>query len=121
MLSQLLKHGIDSLDQGEISIRIYYDTLHKNNSCETELSITITISNSTKLNNFAEFKQFPRLSDSTDKKILLNTYLSLHRINHLCEYFDGNFSVKKLDDRKIQYLVTYVLQQAHPVLMLHSG
>jgi hypothetical protein len=119
MLSQLLKHCIDSLDAGEISIRIYHESLHQSNSSETELSIITTTHNSTKLNNFAGDNCLPRLSGPADRKIQLNCYASLEHINHFCNYFDGNFSMQKLEDREIQYIVTFILQQAHPARILH--
>jgi hypothetical protein len=120
ILSQLLKHGIESLDdQGDICIRISDDSLHQSNSCETELSIIITIHNPIKPDHFSGVNRFSRLTVSANGNIQLNGDIGLQRIKHLCNYFDGNFSMQKLDDRKTQYLVSFVLHQAHPVRMLN--
>jgi hypothetical protein len=119
MLSQLLNHCIATLHQGNICIRISHDSLHQSNSCETELSILITSHNPTKPNIVARVKQFPQISDCADRAIRFNGDISLHRINHLCNYFAGSFSMQKLDEQKIQYLVTFILQQTHPASMVH--
>jgi len=121
MLAQLLKHAIESLDHGNICIRISHDSLHQSNSCQTELSIIITMQNPKKPDSFSIVAQPAGLSNCAEGKIPFNGDIALHRIKHLCNYFDGSFSLQKLDNRKIQYCVTFVLHRAHSVRMLHSA
>lgn len=119
MLAQLLKHSIETLDQGNICIRISHDSLHQSNICQTELSIIITMQNPIKPDSHSRVARFARLSHCAVGKIPFNEDSALHRIKHLCNYFEGSFSLQKLDDRKIQYRVTFVLHQAHSVRMRH--
>lgn len=119
ILSQLLKHSIDSLDGGEINIRVHQESLHKSNSCETEIAIIVTSRSLTKLHNFTEVVRLPRLPDPGNDEKEFNDYMSLLRLNRLCKYFEGSYALAKLDDHTIRYRVNFVLQQAHPSRMLH--
>lgn len=114
MLSQLLKHGIESLKQGDLSIRIYHDSLHQNNSCDTEISIIITTHDPTECRNTTAGAQCSGLISFADRQISLNGHDSLHRVKELCRYFDGNFTLQRTSDHMTQYIVTCILQQTHP-------
>ena len=119
LLSELFKHCIKSLDGGEMCIRINHDSVHKNNNCETELSITVTTYSTTGIKDLAEVSHFSQLYNAEDKNSALKRYASFLRIQHLCGYFSGNFSTQRLDDRKTQFAVSLALQQTHPIRPLH--
>lgn len=119
LLSELFKHCIESLEEGEICIRINHESPHKNNNCETELSIIITTHNATGTKNLPQVDQFSQLCNDSDKNEALKSYATYLRIQHLCSYFSGNIKKQKLDDRKTQYTVSLILQQADSTRMLY--
>ena len=118
LLSELLKHCIDSLAEGEICIRIDHDSIHKKNNCDTELSIIIT-TRSTELKNLSGDDHLQPSYNDADKNRALKTFASILRIEQLCRCFAGDIKKQKLDDRKTQYTVSLVLQQSHPARMLY--
>ena len=114
LLSQLLKHAIDSLDQGEISIRIYHDSLHQTNDCDAELSIIITTHNPRYSMDFPHAGQPLELVNSTGRRTNSKSHAALIRIKDLCGYFAGNLTWQNLTPQKTQYFLTCILQQTHP-------
>jgi hypothetical protein len=111
MLSQLLKHCIESMDTGEITIRINHDSFHQKNNCETKLSIIITSYNKQDLENVTDSAENTYQIGSVGKYIPSKNNIALHRIGHLCGYFDGEFSLHTIDDHRAQYILSLILHQ----------
>jgi hypothetical protein len=118
LLSELLKHCIDSLDEGDIRIRIEHESIHKKNNCDTELAINITTSSSTEFKTLREDNR-PILINEKGKNSSLKTFASILLIQHLCRYFNGDIKKQKLDYQKTQYSVNLILQRAHPARMFY--
>lgn len=119
LVSELLRHCIESLNEGEICIRINHESIHKNNNCKAELSLVVTTRGKTGRNNLPEINSYSQLNNAVDKSLATKRYASFLRIQHLCSYFGGKFTTLKLKDQKTKYSVTFVLQQVHPHRMLH--
>lgn len=115
-LLQLLRHAIEWLNGGEISIRIHHDSLHQKNSCETEVSIILTINKALQQKSSAGTERSAK-AEKPDTK--LSDFNALHRIQMICHYLNGTFSMQKLDECRTQFLVVFHLQQAHSARMLH--
>ena len=113
LLSELLKHCIESLAEGEICIRIDHESIHKKNNCDTELAIIITTYNSVEVNNLSEYNHLPSIFNEEEKRGALRTFASILRIQRLCRYFTGDIKKQKLDGRKTQYSIALVLQRAY--------
>jgi hypothetical protein len=118
LLAQLLQYCIEALDGGEICIRVNHESLHQNNNCETELSITITTCNHKQTDTPMD-NTLPQICQAVGKSIPLRSYTTLHHIKQLCQDIDGSLTMRRFDDRKNQYHVSLILQQAHPARMLY--
>lgn len=119
LLSELFKHSIKSMADGEICIRINHESLHKSNNCETELSIITTTRSTTRSKNPLSDSIPPPSNNAAPADTALNNFSSFLRLQHLCSYFGGNITRQKLDDRKTQYTVSLILQQANPARLFY--
>ncbi len=95
ILARLLELSIESLDTGEVCIRICHDSLHQNNSCVTELSIIITVCSSTHFNSAHRVEKISILNKPDKKSIPFKGYSALQRIKSLCSFFDGSLTLQK--------------------------
>ena len=114
ILSQLLRHSIESITKGEISIRINHETFHQKNDSETKLSIIITAHEHEKLKEKSGCCIESSSINSSQKHFCLNNHIALQRIRQLCDNLEGKLLVRNIDSHRSQYRLTLVLHQFHP-------
>lgn len=117
IFSQLLKVSIEFLDKGIIYIRICHDSAHQTNSCETDLSVSITTFSQAPISSDLSYAvTIPGYSKNPTGIPLVNC-TTLQRIKNLCAYLAGSLVLKKLDEHKTLFRVNCILQRAFPTTM----
>ena len=113
IFSQLLKVTIASLDEGTIYIRIFHDSMHLANNCETDLTISITTFSKAECSPLPDVKWTPD-SERNTCMIPMANCTTLQRVRVLCAYLAGSLILQKLGGNKTLYRVNCFLQQAFP-------
>jgi len=117
MLSQLLRHSIESITKGEISIRINHESFHQKNDSETKLSIIITTHEYEKSREKSGCCNDSCSINSPQKRFCLNNHVALQRIRQLCGNLNGKLLVYHIDSQRMQYRLTLVLHQTHSMTL----